>query len=52
MTAIAVPAGIVPPRPAWRSLLWIVLPTLHWTLLIYWPHRQFRKAAFRPPLPG
>ena len=36
MTAVAVPAGIVPPRPVWRSLLWIVLPTLLWTLLIYW----------------
>src|SRR6516225_1796475 len=36
MTATAVPAGIVPPRPAWRSLLWIAPPTLLWTLLIYW----------------
>src|SRR5215467_3600321 len=36
MTAAAVPAGIVPPRPAWRSLLWIVPLTLLWTLLIYW----------------
>src|SRR5215470_5994506 len=36
MTAAAIPAGIVPPRPAWRSLLWIAAPTLLWTLLIYW----------------
>ena len=36
MTAAAVPAGIVPPRPAWQSLLWIVPLTLLWTLLIYW----------------
>ena len=35
MTAAAIPAGIVPPRPAWHSLLWIVPPTLLWTLLIY-----------------
>jgi hypothetical protein len=36
MTAAAVPAGIVPPRPAWHRLLWIVPLTLLWTLLIYW----------------
>ena len=36
MTAAAVPAGIVPPRPAWRSLLWIAPLTLLWMLLIYW----------------
>lgn len=36
MIAAAVPAGIVPPRPAWRSLLWIVPVTTLWTLLIYW----------------
>jgi hypothetical protein len=36
MTAAAVPAGIVPPRPAWRSLLWIAPLTLLWTVLIYW----------------
>jgi hypothetical protein len=36
MTAAAIPAGIVPPRPAWRSLLWIMPLTLLWTLLIYW----------------
>lgn len=36
MTAAAVPAGLVPPRPAWRSLLWIVPLTALWTLSIYW----------------
>jgi hypothetical protein len=36
MTAAAVPAGIAPPRPAWRSLIWIAPLTLLWTLLIYW----------------
>jgi hypothetical protein len=36
MTAAAVPAGIVPPHPAWRALLWIVPLTALWTLLIYW----------------
>ena len=36
MAVAAVPAAIVPPRPAWRSLLWIAPPTLLWTLLIYW----------------
>ena len=36
MTAAAVPADIDPPHPAWRSLLWILPPTLLWTLLIYW----------------
>jgi hypothetical protein len=36
MTAAALPTGIVPPRPAWRSLLWIAPLTLLWTLLIYW----------------
>jgi hypothetical protein len=36
MTAAAVPAGIVPPRLAWRSLLWIAPLTLLWILLIYW----------------
>jgi hypothetical protein len=35
MTAAAVPAGIVPRRPAWRSLLWIAPLTLLWILLIY-----------------
>jgi hypothetical protein len=36
MTAAHVSAGILPPHPAWRSLLWIAPPTLLWTLLIYW----------------
>jgi hypothetical protein len=36
MTAAAVPAGIVPPRAAWRSLLWIAPLTWLWILLIYW----------------
>ena len=36
MTAAAVPAGIVAPRPASRSLLWIAPLTLLWILLIYW----------------
>jgi len=36
MTAAAVAAGIIPPRPAWRSLFWIVPLTLLWTLLVYW----------------
>jgi hypothetical protein len=36
MTAAAVPAGIVPPRPAWPSLLWIAPLTALWILLIYW----------------
>jgi hypothetical protein len=36
MTAAAVSAGIVPPRPAWRSLLWIAPLTLLWIVLIYW----------------
>ena len=36
MTAAAVPADTVPPRPAWRSLLWIVPLTALWIVLIYW----------------
>jgi hypothetical protein len=36
MTTEAIPAGIVPPRPAWQSLLWIAPLTLLWILLIYW----------------
>src|SRR5437016_11168628 len=35
MTADAVPAAIVPPRPAWRSLLWTVPFPVLWTWLIY-----------------
>lgn len=36
MRTIDVPDGIVLPRPAWRSLFWIVAITALWTLLIYW----------------
>jgi len=36
MTAAAVPADIVAPRTAWRSLLWIAPLTLLWIVLIYW----------------
>jgi hypothetical protein len=36
MTVAAVPAGIVPSRPAWRSLLWMVPLTILWVVLIYW----------------
>jgi hypothetical protein len=36
MTSAALPAGRVPPRPPWRSLLWIAPLTLLWTLLTYW----------------
>ncbi|SEA17752.1 MFS transporter [Paraburkholderia sartisoli] len=36
MTAAAVPADIVPPRPAWRSLLWPIPLTVLWIVLIYW----------------
>jgi hypothetical protein len=36
MNAPAVSAGIVPPRPAWRSLLWIAPLTLLWVGVMYW----------------
>ena len=36
MTAAALPADIVPPRPAWRSLLWLIPLTILWIVLIYW----------------
>ena len=36
MTAAPIPAGIVSPRTASRSLLWIVLLTVLWIVLIYW----------------
>ena len=36
MNAAPIPAGIVPPRPAWRSLLWLIPPTVLWIALIYW----------------
>jgi hypothetical protein len=35
MTVDAVPAALVPPRPAWRGLLWTVPFTVLWTWLIY-----------------
>src|SRR5437899_12338979 len=35
MTTEAVPAAIIPPRPAWRSLLWTIPFTVLWTWLIY-----------------
>jgi hypothetical protein len=34
--AAAVPAGIVLPGPAWRSLLWLIPLTVLWTVLITW----------------
>ena len=36
MTAAAITAGIVPPGPAWRSLLWLIPLTVLWIVLIYW----------------
>ncbi|TDN61264.1 MFS transporter [Paraburkholderia sp. BL10I2N1] len=36
MTAAPIPAVIVPPRPAWRSLLWLIPLTVLWIALIYW----------------
>ena len=36
MTVAAIPAGIVPPRLAWHSLLWLVPLTILWMMLIYW----------------
>jgi hypothetical protein len=35
MTVTAVPAGIAAPRPAWRSLLWLIPLTVLWMALIY-----------------
>jgi hypothetical protein len=35
MTTDAVPAAVVPPHSAWRSLLWTVPFTVLWTWLIY-----------------
>jgi hypothetical protein len=35
MTTDAVAAAIVPPRPAWRGLLWTIPFTVLWTWLIY-----------------
>ena len=36
MTAAAIPAGIVPPHPAWRPLLWLIPLTVLWIALIDW----------------
>jgi hypothetical protein len=36
MTAAAVSADLVPKRPAWHALLWVVPPTVLWIMLIYW----------------
>jgi hypothetical protein len=36
MTAAVMQAGIAPPNPAWRSLLWVVPLTALWGLLITW----------------
>src|ERR1700739_1537038 len=36
MTATAIPAGIVPLGPAWRSLVWLFPLTALWIVLIYW----------------
>jgi hypothetical protein len=36
MNAASLADGIVSPRPAWRSLLWIVPLTVLWIVLIYW----------------
>jgi hypothetical protein len=36
MTAASIPAGIVLPRPAWRSLLWLIPLAALWIVLIYW----------------
>jgi len=36
MTAAPVPAGIVTPRPAWHSLLWLIPLAVLWIVLIYW----------------
>src|SRR5260370_41816227 len=35
MPRFSSPAAIVPPRPAWRSLLWMVPFTVLWTWMIY-----------------
>ncbi|MFL9963584.1 MFS transporter [Paraburkholderia sediminicola] len=36
MTAASIPAGIVPPRAAWRSRLWLISLAALWIVLIYW----------------
>src|SRR5712672_4200541 len=35
MTTDVVPAAVVPPHPAWRSLLWTIPFTVLWTWVIY-----------------
>ena len=36
MTVADVSVDIIPPRPAWRSLFWIVPPTALWMVVVYW----------------
>ena len=36
MTAATISAGIVPPGPAWRSLLWLIPLMVLWIVLTYW----------------
>src|SRR5258707_12979615 len=36
MTSDAVSAAMIPSRPAWRSLIWMVPLTILWVVLIYW----------------
>jgi hypothetical protein len=45
MTAAAVPAAIVPPHPAWRSLLWLVPLTVLWIVLTYWQPNIWASGA-------
>ena len=49
MTVAALQIGDVPPRSAWRSLLWITPLTLAWMALIYWlptiPSSGFQTTA-------
>ena len=47
MTAAAVTAGIAPPGPAWRSLLWLIPLTVLWIVLIAW--QPFIPASGVPP---
>ncbi|MCG5078658.1 MFS transporter [Paraburkholderia tagetis] len=49
MNATPISTGIVPPRPAWRILLWLVPLTALWVALIYWqpgiPSSGFQTTA-------
>jgi len=36
MSSVAIPAAFIPPRPAWRALVWIVPLTVLWIVLITW----------------